>query len=395
MQHIKSILSVGIIILFLSCTGSNGGGGSSDAVDMGTITDEQSNALLYTVYAGIGYMDKSNPDDNAKLYNVMMGDLVNMLSTIMLETLAQDASATTKLINFYIYGSRQTFVHSAPGYSATLVLTSATGKSGYKGFNGALSIEFTSTGYTVGDNTYKSSTSTVDLSASTTGYFKAYYQAYPFEAGLEELLLKSVHITAADSLSATCPFGNVEYNNWEIDFDIYYGDLDPAYTSGMSSFPINVVFAPNLYLPAELGTADFRDYTVSGGITVDGDACVFNNVRYIQNQFDYSGSYTGAGQQTWILMQVNGSVAGPGMAAPAEISSLIDIGDPRGAGTIVTHMYSVSTGVWSLAWSAGELSLAATNGLVAIGFDGGTANFTGDLGIWSVPNWQEDLDPCK
>jgi hypothetical protein len=154
----------------------------------------------------------------------------------------------------------------------------------------------------------------------------------------------------------------------------YYGENDPDYTSGASTIPMNAYILPIL-ITYPVSTLDYRDYTLSGGFTLNGNAYAFpeTGIRYRQWQ-----------PESQTLLSVNGKLTIPGLTGVITVSSPEDIIDPVGSGTINRS----TTGIWT----SGHMNLNASE-VLATFINNGTCDFSGDLGTWSVASWQINLKP--
>jgi hypothetical protein len=342
--------------------------------------------VLYAAYAGIGYLDAAKEEDDAHLYRVMLADLNSMVPIIFLDTLANDPDATTKLTRFLLLGEPQTFTYQCAGYTATLNISRgsiAPGQYWNREFTGSISVDFSPTGYYYGGNIYIGAQASPDLTVSISGYYKATL----FE--IQDILFKSIDIVARDSLSVTYPFGTVDYNQWHIAYTAYYGTQEPSYQPGDPVNPVNMALIPDLH---KVPGGDFRDYTLDGAFSIDGNDYSFNNgFHFRQEQYDY---VVNSVRITRLLVGIDGSLSVPGMTAAAQISTPFDKGDPVGSKTIykvfqLTPGGIIDTGIWM----SGKMSILDTLGTANVEFENGQAAFSGVLGSWLMDDWQDSLAP--
>ncbi len=339
---------------------------------------EQAEDVLYAAYAGIGYMSAvSSKDDDEALYNVMLDDLNSLPMILVLDTIFGDPLWLVKLMKLIPPLNPVTFSYQYKDSNNTVLYHSAldiTPSRGPKGsglfaFTGVLSVDFNLAGYQHpwgGECTYYGDDGSYDLVVTVTGYYKA-----TLLEGLEEFFFKSVDIVAKKGLVASYPFGDVAYDGWEILYDVYYGTKDPEYQQGDPLTPVNVKLVPDIFGFVQ-GDVDFRDYTLGGSFSVDTDTYTFGH------GFHYTKQERGSPPQEEVF--VEGTLGVPGMDGSVSIY----IPDPVENNTIIR----ISNGIWT----SGKMSITSANS-VDVEFNNGTANFSGDLGSWTVPNWQDDLDP--
>ena len=336
-----------------------------------TLTKGQAQAVLYTAYAGIGYMSAvSYEDDDEALYNVMLDDLNSLPEGLVLDTIFGDDDCFNKLpklINPFI--DSVTFIYEPPEFRALLYVDPGVKNifTGRYPFTGVLSVDFNTNGYQdyyYGGATYYGDDGSYDIVVIVTGYYKATL----LPPALEELFFKSVDIVAKDSLVASYPFGDVTYDEWKISYEVNYGQNDP---DDPQADPVNVKLVPDIFGFVQ-GDIDFRDYTLGGSFSVDEDTYTFGD------GFHYTKQESGNPPQEEVF--VEGTLSVPGMDGSVSIY----IPDPVENNTIIR----TSNGIWT----SGKMSITSANSVDAV-FDNGTANFSGDLGLWTVPNWQDDLDP--
>jgi hypothetical protein len=338
----------------------------------GLTTRDQAQDALYTAYAGIGYNRADSTYDDAPLYDIMLNDLNTVAGDFVINTIFDDPNLITKLLAVLLGGSRTFNDTTIPGVVSSVYVNPGATKNGYLSFSGNLTVKFdATTGYPWNNCLYYGSgTCVAAITADVTGYLKA------TSAGLDELYVHSVMITAMNTLKAVYPYpiGEVDYNQWKIAYVAYYGENDPDYTSGASTIPMNAYILPIL-ITYPVSTLDYRDYTLSGGFTLNGNAYAFpeTGIRYRQWQ-----------PESQTLLSVNGKLTIPGLTGVITVSSPEDIIDPVGSGTINRS----TTGIWT----SGHMNLNASE-VLATFINNGTCDFSGDLGTWSVASWQINLKP--
>ena len=328
---------------------------------------------LFTAYAGIGYgrADYTYTDDDEFLYNVMLDDLNTTTGNLILDTIFNDPNVLTKLISL-VLGGTTTFTYTdSYGVISSIKVNPGVLVHGYRSFVADLSVNFGSTAYPLDPNNlskcqYYGPDGGNDLTASVTGYYKA------TTSGLEELFLSSVTIVPKTTLKAVYPKGEVRYNNWKIEYQVYYGDVDPTYTTGMSTIPVNMKVAPTL-ISAPSSDVDFRDYDLSGGFTLNGDAYVFGTSTEVVN-------YQQEQESGQTLIFIAGKLKVPGQ------TGLVTISTPT-----VTPIIRNITGLWT----SGLMNFAGLDGAAQASFlSNGSCQFSGgSLGPWSVNTWQNTLEP--
>jgi hypothetical protein len=234
-------------------------------------------------------------------------------------------------------------------------------------------VNFSSTAYPLDPNNqlkcqYFGSDGTIDLTASVTGYYKA------TTSGLEELFLSSVIIVPKDTLKAVYPKGEVRYNQWKIDYQTYYGVVDPTYTTGMSTIPVNMKVVPAL-ISSPSSDVDFRDYDLSGGFTLNGNAYEFGTSTEVFN-------YQQEQESGLTLIFIAGKLNVPGLTGQVTISTPTDIVNP-----IIRSI----TGFWT----SGLMNFSGLDGASQSSFSSNyLCTFSGgNQGTWSVTGWQNSLEP--
>ena len=358
------------------------------------LTQKEAQDVLFATYAGIGYMNADDADDDERLYNIMVGDLNMVVIEIMKDTILNDPYAEIKLLKFY-WGSKVVFSYDNGYYQANLQLENGKKLSNLTQFVGTLSIDFSSPGPAYrpsnGHCTYWGAvTNTNDLNAVITGYYKP--SLVPQD---QEIYFKSVSITANPTLRASYPDDSnplyiAAYNTWNISYQIYYGLDDPLYQEVKLHYAINMYLLPPDYWP-QLSYTDFRDYTIDGSFSVNGTTSYTfsKGFNYIQKQFDING-------KTYVMVGIDGALSIPGSQTSILISSPHDFEDPVGQKTInkVLELGIDDDGIWDL----GKMTLTGDNTAVDVEFNHGTPKgnavfSSGILGNWTVNDWQDSLAP--
>jgi hypothetical protein len=369
-------VAVGSILTFkLTVTDS----GSLQSTDTCIVTVQKDPKLLaqdalYTAYAGIGYgrADYTYTDDDELLYNVMLDDLNTATGNLILDTIFTDPAVVTKLINL-VLGFTTTFTYTDNyGVNSSIKVNPGALVNGYRSFVADLSVNFSSTAYPLDPNNllkcqYYGPDGGIDLTASVTGYFKA------TTAGLDDLFLSSVIIKPQSSLKAVYPKGEVRYNNWKIEYQAYYGEIDPTYTTGMSIIPVNMKVAPTL-ITQPVTNDDFRDYDLSGGFTLNGDAYAFGTASEVVN-------YQQEQESGLTLIYIAGKLRVPGMTTLLTISTST-------VNPITRNIYGF--------WTSGLMNFAGLDGASQSTFSSTNYSCTfsgGSQGTWTVIGWQNALEP--
>jgi hypothetical protein len=323
---------------------------------------------LYTAYAGIGYgrANYTTPDDDEFLYNVMLDDLNTVTGNLVMDTIFYDPNVLAKLINLAL-GITTTFNYTYPsGVFGSIEVNPGALVNGYRSFVADLSVNFNETAYPWETCNYYGPDGGVDLTAHVTGYFKA------TTLELEELFLSSVIINPQPSLKAVYPKGEVRYSNWIINYQVYYGDADPAYTTGMSTTPVNMKVVPTL-ITEPLSDADFRDYDLSGGFSLNGSAYTFGgsgeSVKYQQEQ-----------ENGLTLISISGKLVAPGLTGPVTVST-------PAASPAIRNIYGL--------WISGQMNFADLDSASQAVFNTGySCTFSGgSQGTWTISGWQNALEP--
>ncbi|GEM_PF-2020464 len=344
--------------------GGDDGGGSSSVLT----TKSQAENLLYIAYAGIGYGRADSSTDEEPLYDAMAEDLGGIAGKFVLDTINNDSSKITKLINI-LSGKTQTFTYTtSTGVISSLDLDPGSDENDYTYFEATLSINFNATAYPWNSCIYYGDGGGIDLTATATGYFKASL------SGLDKLYLRSVTIQARNTFRAVYPMGTVTYGTydgsfWQIAFTAYYGANDPVDTS---KDPMNVKIIPVLISGQASSNIDNRDYTLSGTFSLNGNTYIFTDVTYRQwhYNFDVDGN---------TLVAVNGTIKTP------DVSRAVNVSSATNPGSIVRNI--------SGTWMSGLMNFAESTTAIQANFISGTCNFTGTLGPWSVAGWQDSLEP--
>ena len=329
--------------------------------------------VLYTAYAGIGYgrAEYTTTDDDEFLYNVMLDDLNTLAGNLVQDTIFNDTNVLTKLISL-VLGGTTTFTYTdSYGVISSIKVNPGVLVHGYRSFVADLSVNFGSTAYPLDPNNlskcqYYGPDGGNDLTASVTGYYKA------TTSGLEELFLSSVTIVPKTTLKAVYPKGEVRYNNWKIEYQVYYGDVDPTYTTGMSTIPVNMKVAPTL-ISAPSSDVDFRDYDLSGGFTLNGDAYVFGTSTEVVN-------YQQEQESGQTLIFIAGKLKVPGQTSQVIIST-----------PTVNPIIRNITGFWT----SGLMNFTGLDGASQVIFNSNySCTFSGgNQGSWTVNGWQNTLEP--
>jgi hypothetical protein len=334
---------------------------------------------LYTAYAGIGYGSENSTADDEPFYNIMLDDLNAVAGDFVINTIFNDPNVLNKLLFGVLLGLTTTFdFTNSSGVVSSVKFNPGPMVNGYRSFQGDLSVSFSPTGYAWDSCQYFSDSGGIDLTASVTGYFKA------TSAGLDELFLSSVTIEAKNTLIALYPIGEVTYNQWKIAYQVYYGEVDPTYTSGGSTIPVNAKILPIL-ISEPLSKADFRDYTLSGGFVINGKAYSLSpdGIRYRQYQYDYPENGTTVSKT---LLSLSGKLTPPGQTDVVTISTPEDIIDPVGSNTIIRNISGI--------WISGLMNFSGISSASKVSFNNGSCTFSGgDQGTWSVTGWQNNLKP--
>lgn len=349
--------------------------------------------VLYAAYAGIGYGNRDSLADDAPLYLVMVNDLNALVAQLLMDTIFNNP---LKLLSIATgtSGSQDTFTDD----QTTLIITRGdTTEDGFIAFTADLTVNFDDSGYSFDPETghpctYTGTEVTNELSATVTGYFTLTGSILDLSLALDGLWFKNVDIHANSGLTATYDLGTVAYDGWHIAYNAYYGADDPLYDTVGSSIPVNMDFIPADY---RVSATDTRDYTVGGGFTMNGLAYTFTEgFHYQQKQYDYTVDSV---RKTYVMTSLNGSLMAPGMNEAVTIQSVLDVKDPEGTDTIITHVYENSTmyDVWAMGLLTISGNLAGTTASVDVTFDqDGNAVFSGSgFNAWTVANWQETLAP--
>ena len=359
-------------------------------VTLGNIeTQEEAQDVLYVVYAGIGYMNADDANDDEHLYDIMVGDLNMVVYEIVHDTIINDPYMYINLLALY-WNGKAYFSYDNGYYAAKLHLENGKKLDDLNEFVGTLSIDFTMEYKpSLGHCTYWGY-GTNDLSAVINGYYKL--SLLPQD---QEIYFKSVSITANPTLRAAYqddihPQYTAAYNTWNISHRIYYGQDDPLYQVAQSPDAINMYLLPPDYWP-QLSYTDFRDYTIDGSFSVNGTTSYTfsKGFNYIQKQFDING-------KTYVMVGIDGALSIPGSQTSILISSPHDFEDPVGQKTInkVLELGIDDDGIWDL----GKMTLTGDNTAVDVEFNHGTPKgnavfSSGILGNWTVNDWQDSLAP--
>lgn len=323
---------------------------------------------LYTAYAGIGYgrANFTTTDDDEFLYNVMLDDLNTVTGNLVMDTIFYDTNALTKLINLAL-GITTTFNYTYPsGTTGSIKVNPGAFVNGYRSFAADLSVDFNATAYLWEACNYYGPDGGLDLTAHLTGYYKA------TTAGLEELFMSSVMINPQPSLKAVYPKGEVRYSDWIINYQTYYGDADPTYTTGMSTTPVNMKVVPTL-ITEPSSDADFRDYDLSGDFSLNGSTYTFGTsgvpVKYKQEQ-----------ENGVTLIFISGKLSAPGLSGPVTVST-------PAASPAIRNIYGL--------WISGQMNFADLDSASQAVFNSSySCTFSGGSeGTWTISGWQNALEP--
>jgi len=329
--------------------------------------------ILYAAYAGIGYMNSDSSGDDENIYRIMMADPIAVAGELIMDTLFTDPDTLEKLAQLILGISTSFTVIDTDGNLSALYINPGIQNiiTGRRPFSGSFSVNFSEPGYAFGDCTYTSEADVNDLTGTFNGYFKASL------SGLEEFFVKAVNLQIADTLTAQYSFGTVDYGQWSVSYTIYYGTDDPTYSSGDPLYPINVALIP-LDIVGMDYESEFRDYTLGGSFAVDGQEYLFNpGFRYQQQELVVE-------DVTYVVLLINGEIQVPGIDGFVLIETPQDLITPLDGKTIVRDSSGILT--------SGSMTLSAGN-TIEIEFDSGRADFSGDMGSWSVDNWQDTLEP--
>ena len=353
-------------------------------------------AVLNAAYAGIGYMDKESTTDNERFYDLMLGDLNDMVVGVTMDVLL--SMNESQILNFVLMEQEIAinYTHVVGGHELyTVVLTVTPGQkvNGYNTFSANLDLTFTDNGYPLGDCAYFGDDAVVDLKAEVTGLFKAtIISLIPPNGTLEDFFIRSVQIEACEGLAAvyTNPDLTVAYQGWNLAYEVYYGSADPVDTEHL---PQNLEIVPFIYgeMPQY---ADHRDYTLGGVFSVDGEAYAFAagagtsdaGFSYRQRSYRYKEGDVFVDRT---LLMLEGALSVPDLDGLVSVTSPDDITDGYlTSGTIFRNAAGY--------WEGGHVSLQgleSENVRVDFGLDAPDterADFSGDLGDWSVDDWQDE-----
>lgn len=343
---------------------------------------------IFTAYAGIGYMKRDTLSDNEVLHNIMVEDINSLITQIADNTVQNDTSRFTKLSNLY-WGYPQTFVWNATGFRCTVYMTGGadwTFPGSWHEYTVTLKLDFNANGYSYRGCRYTGTSGVTDITATIHGYSRiTNLLTYDYDS-----IYRSVDITANNTFTAQYSGAAVTFNNYKIAYTVTHGSSDPS-SSYRSYYPLNYYMIPSARR-ASSEQYDFRDYTLGGSFTVNGNTYqIGSGFRYIEQPYTYTVNGVST---TRVLVSVNGSLRVPGMSSAVTISTPYNTADPVSSKTIFKLGSSSSnTGIWE----AGQMSVAGnlggTNTTQTATFTGGTAAFSGGLGSWTVTGWQDALAP--
>lgn len=436
MKRFLVLLVMTILIVFTAC-GGGGGGGSDDSNnnsdDEGTveqITLAQAQDILYTAYAGIGYMKPDDATDNERMYNAMFYDLNQLTGLMIGKAVYFDTNALTKIALLVSAGGTQTFVNDADveyndndkvaitlkvvsgGLTREEITVFETDADGqivfnedgtpktitqtvnkvnlvcdltvdFKGTDAYVPTDFT--GAAIGTTTYTGDQA-VDL--TTHADIDIVWSSAVDVIGHE------FSITTSKTLKATSqdsPTYTIQYQPWNI-----------TYAFNEDDTLINMHILPVDYLMEAFGfsydmsdLADYQLYTLSGSFTLNDTAYTFNNMKYGQLEIDQDCPFDGR------YIALDGEINGVDVySLGAEILQ----GDLTAlAGKIITGSASLTDVITrddDGLWTGGQLTLKAVDNEAEVDFSVNTSNqgvaafvITEGVSGGSVIDWQNFLDP--
>ncbi len=388
-------------------------------VELGPDSDDAQeliNNVLYTAYAGIGYMSTETTSDDENLYNVMFNDLNSLGTPLVYDSLINIMdnyiSYSIEILKLLQENKTATFNYdhkNAQGtvlYNATLTIKTGSivninDNNGLLEFKGNLSIDFKPIGYNIFDRIYKGVDGNTELKVSITGYYKIIFDISSFPPiAIDTFCITklynndspavepAVEIIADNSLTVVYPTEEVVYDNWIIWYDFYY------LTNTDSPVPdqrFNLAFLPpitqGITLPSD-GT-DFRDYYLGGSFSINSMPYSFGyNFHYQQEQWDYPDP-TG----TLLLVFLNGTLSVPDLDGFVTIDTPDDVDQPVTSKTIARNFDGAYDGIWT----SGEMTISTADDDIKVEFSdtdpAGTAFFTWpyepDDVSWTANNWQD------
>ena len=344
------------------------GGPTADIADQ-----ETAKAVLFAAYSGIAYEQESNI-----LYGIMLGDVIGLseeVANYVLDSMVKMDISELLPLGLKLLARRPVVIdipHAPSGslFSFAIDPGPASGdrtKDGknYISFTATLSLDFNNSGYYVGDSTvndrtYYGSAGTNDVVADLKGYFFLDINSLSID-----ILFTKVDVDLNNTLTISYSDPSehdVSIDQWNVSFDIKYG-VDDLNTP--NDEPLNYKIVPKI-LPIPDYGIDNRDYTVNGSFTLDGEKTfTYNNMRYVQSQ-------TGSD----LFININGLLGVSTLGGMVLVETFDDITMEDGA------------------WTSGSLPITGVSTSDAATFTSdGSVGFSGNLGTWSVENWQEDLNP--
>jgi hypothetical protein len=325
------------------------------------IPDQQTaKSLLYAAYSGIAY------DKDTAIYGLMLEDNMNLLESLAMDIISGDAQLLTKAVGM-LAGQKTTFkITTTNGTFSFTIDPSGVGSKSK--FTGDVSFDFNDIGYEVWATravVYTGTSGGPELTGKLTGYYSINLNTFDIE-----ILFSKVEFVLNEGLKASyeSPVFDVNYHQFKIAFDVNYGPNDPV---NPQPLPLNVKIVPQIGSVPDMPDIDNRDYTFDGAFTttinaVENTYTYGKGFHYVQNQTD-----------TERFVNINGLLSVTGLDGVVLIETGADISlDPIGR------------------WIAGSLVMTGvtTNDTVTF-INDGSAQFSGHLGDWTVPNWQEVLSP--
>lgn len=354
-------------MLFLFSCGGGGGGGSDEGGSNESSQEEiaqkqgQIEDVLYAAFAG-----SANDGTTFPLYEIMINGFMN-LGWMLVYDMVDEIDFSNPLD---LFGTNE-FTITNDAYTADLTLTVPTKLIAPYAFEGTLNIDMNSVGYPAGLCTFKGTQSGDDLVITFNGYLDGDFNIY----------VRTLDITASNQFQAI--YGGdktVTYNSWDIDMNIFYGSEDP-YAGEEDPFTGQTVSSTSTinysFLSGSMDN-DTRNYTVGGSFALDEGTYTFNS------GFSYKQSFNTS--KTLLLTSANGKIGVPGLEGVATVKSSFSTTSPSTYNTIASATDSYE-------WNSGQMTITTSENSVTAAFDNGTVTFSGDLGDWSLDEWQLTLDP--
>ena len=315
-------------------------------------------ALLYAAYSGIAY------DKDSDIYGLMLEDIVKLLESLAMDIVYGDEQILTKALGM-LTGKKTTFnITTTSGTFSFTIDPSGSGTTSR--FTGDVSLDFNDIGYGVGMIYYFGTSGGPELTGKFTGYYSIDLSTLDIS-----ILFSTVEFELKEGLKASYVYPNtfdVNYHQYKIGFEVNYGPNDPI---NPQPLPLNVKIVPQIGSVPDMPDIDNRDYTFGGGFTttinaVENTYTFGKGFHYVQNQTDSER-----------FVNINGLLGVTGLDGVVLIETGADIAlDPIGS------------------WIAGSLVMTGVTTSDTVTFiNDGSAQFSGHLGDWTVPNWQEDLSP--